>query len=257
MRIGRSNVSDLQFRNCVSMKKSQRPLPAATARCAVCGKSFAAAEMRPWISVRPGVSALISQDVPDWGEGKFICRGDLAGYRRRYVENLLQDERGQLNALDLEVVEAIESGQILAKTPSYATDENASFGAKMADRVAGFGGSWTFILAFCAILLTWMAVNLGIWLSKPFDPYPFILLNLVLSSMAALQAPIIMMSQRRQGEKDRETAMEDYKTNLKAELEIRQLHEKLDHQLVRQWEKLVEMQQIQLEMLEETVSNKT
>ena len=127
----------------------------------------------------------------------------------------------------------------------------------MADRVAGFGGSWTFILAFCAILLMWMAVNLGIWLSKPFDPYPFILLNLVLSSMAALQAPIIMMSQRRQGEKDRETAMEDYKTNLKAELEIRQLHEKLDHQLVRQWEKLVEMQQIQLEMLEETVSNKT
>lgn len=239
------------------MKKILRPQPPAAARCAVCGKTFAAAELRPWVSVRPGLSALILQDVPEWGEEKFICRDDLAGYRRRYVENLLQDDSGQLNALDLEVVEAIETGQILSKTPSYADDENVSFGERMADRVAGFGGSWIFILSFCAVLLAWMAVNMGVFLSRPFDPYPFILLNLVLSSLAALQAPVIMMSQRRQAVKDRETAMEDYKTNLKAELEIRQLHEKLDHQLLRQWEKLVEMQQIQLELLEETVSNKT
>lgn len=121
----------------------------------------------------------------------------------------------------------------------------------MADRVATFGGSWTFILSFCAVLVLWMVLNVTGILFKPFDVYPFILLNLALSSLAALQAPIIMMSQRRQEEKDRLRGENDYQVNLKAELEIRQLHEKIDHQLAHQWERLAEMQQIQIEILEE------
>ena len=91
---------------------------------------------------------------------------------------------------------------------------------------------------------------------RPFDPYPFILLNLVLSSLAALQAPIIMMSQRRQDTKDRIRAENDYRVNLKAELEIRQLHEKMDYQLAQQWDKLAELQQIQIELLEERLNDR-
>ena len=120
-------------------------------------------------------------------------------------------------------------------------------------RDAAFGGSWTFILSFCAVLVVWMALNMTAWLFNTFDPYPFILLNLVLSCIAALQAPVIMMSQKRQETKDRLRAENDYKINLKAELEIRQLHEKIDHQLARQWERLAEMQQIQIELLEERI----
>jgi len=121
----------------------------------------------------------------------------------------------------------------------------------MADHVAAFGGSWTFILSFCGLLVIWMLLNVTGVLFKIFDPYPFILLNLVLSCLAALQAPIIMMSQRRQESKDRLRGENDYRVNLKAELEIRQLHEKIDHHLAHQWERLAEMQQIQIEMLEE------
>ena len=107
---------------------------------------------------------------------------------------------------------------------------------------------------FCAVLVGWMAAN-TVAIARAFDPYPFILLNLVLSCVAALQAPIIMMSQRRQEAKDRLRAENDYKVNLKAELEIRHLHEKLDHLLARQWERLAEIQRIQIEMLEEMASD--
>jgi uncharacterized membrane protein len=122
----------------------------------------------------------------------------------------------------------------------------------MADRVAAFGGSWTFILSFLAVLVVWVVFNtVAILSADRFDPYPYILLNLVLSCIAAVQAPLIMMSQRRQEAKDRLRAENDYRVNLKAEVEIRQLHEKLDHLLIRQWERLTEIQQIQLELMED------
>jgi len=106
------------------------------------------------------------------------------------------------------------------------------------------------------VLVAWVAINIVGLMSRPFDPYPFILLNLVLSCLAALQAPIIMMSQGRKEAKDRRRAESDYQVNLKAELEIRQLHEKVDHQLARQWDRLAEMQQIQIEILEEKIGNR-
>lgn len=220
-------------------------------QCLVCGKTFRKHDLRSWASVRPRVSELIGHDHPDWGEGKFICLDDLGNYRRAYVETLLADERGELGVLENEVVDSIASGELISELSDDDGGDTASLGERMADRVAAFGGSWTFIFSFIAVLFIWMGVNVVGLMARPFDPYPFILLNLVLSCLAALQAPVIMMSQRRQEAKDRQRAENDYKINLKSEIEIRYLHEKIDHQLARQWERLAELQQIQIDLLEE------
>src|SRR5690606_39087291 len=119
----------------------------------------------------------------------------------------------------------------------------------IADKVADFGGSWTFILSFVSFLLLWIGVNAFVFMNKGFDPYPFILLNLILSCVAALQAPIIMMSQNRQETKDRERAKNDYMINLKSELEIRILHEKIDHLIMHQQKELMEIQKVQTELM--------
>ncbi|PWW03488.1 putative membrane protein [Hoeflea marina] len=219
--------------------------------CHVCRRHLPPHSLRPWISVRPGVSALIARDHADWGDGKFICSDDLAGYRRRYVENMLEDERGEISALDRQVLSSLQNNEIVSVDPAGLIDEHMTIGDRAADKVAQFGGSWTFILSFAVVLVIWMMLNVTGLLFAAFDPYPFILLNLVLSCIAAIQAPVIMMSQRRQETKDRLRAENDYKVNLKAELEIRQLHEKIDHQLAHQWERLAEMQQLQIELLEE------
>ena len=121
----------------------------------------------------------------------------------------------------------------------------------MADRVAKWGGSWGFIFAFLGVIVLWMIVNTAGLLHQPFDPYPYILLNLVLSCLAAFQAPVIMMSQRRQEAKDRQRSQNDYVVNLKAEIELRQLHEKMDHQMAHQWQRLLEVQQIQIDLLKD------
>ena len=124
-------------------------------------------------------------------------------------------------------------------------------GEKLADRVASFGGSWGFIAVFFTFIAAWITTNLWLLGNRPVDPYPFILLNLMLSCLAAIQAPVIMMSQNRQEAKDRLRSQHDYQINLKAELEIRHLHEKIDHLLSHQWERLVEMQRLQIDLLSE------
>lgn len=127
--------------------------------------------------------------------------------------------------------------------------DNRTFGQKIADKVADFGGSWTFIIFFMVFIAVWIISNVIFFLNKGFDPYPFILLNLILSCIAALQAPIIMMSQNRQEEKDRERAKKDYMINLKSELEIRMLDEKMDHLIMHQQQELIEIQRVQIEMM--------
>jgi uncharacterized membrane protein len=133
-------------------------------------------------------------------------------------------------------------------------EEKRTFGQRVADRVADFGGSWTFILSFLFCLLAWIFVNVYFLLNKGFDPYPFILLNLILSCIAALQAPIIMMSQNRQEEKDRERAKKDFQINLKAEQEIRILQKKLDHILEHQHQEMIKIQELQIKLLEDIKS---
>ena len=132
-----------------------------------------------------------------------------------------------------------------------AFEKSITFGQGVADRVATFGGSWIFIGTFFLLLAAWIGLNSVAALFRPFDPYPYILLNLMLSCLAAIQAPIIMMSQNRIEARDRLRSENDYQVNLKAELEIRHLHEKLDVLLKHQWQKLLEIQQIQMDFMKE------
>ena len=230
---------------------SRHLAPTRTGQCVVCGRTFPLSKMHKAGHLRPNLVAMVAEEVPDCTADSYICDEDLGRYRRRYVEKLLDEERGELSDLDRRVLDSFEKGASTVQTS--ATDlleRNPTFGERIADKVATFGGSWTFILSFLGVLIVWMGINVVGLFSQPFDPYPFILLNLVLSCLAALQAPVIMMSQRRQEEKDRLRSENDYMINLRAELEIRQLHEKIDHQMAHQWERLAEMQQIQIELLE-------
>jgi len=201
--------------------------------------------------VRPAVVVEIRKQYPNWDETGFICSADLDRFRSQYVEGLLQAEKGELTALEQDVLKALRTHETIAEHLDSDYQQQLSFGERLADHFASFGGSWRFILAFGAMLVTWVIVNSLVLLWMPFDPYPFILLNLILSCLAAIQAPVIMMSQNRLESKDRLRAEHDYRVNLKAELEIRHLHEKMDHLLRHQWDRLVEIQQIQLEILNE------
>ena len=155
------------------------------------------------------------------------------------------------SALDQEVIESLEQHEILSSDISKQFERKLTFGERLSDHIADFGGSWKFLISFGAVLVVWIAINGVILVTRAFDPYPFILLNLILSCLAAVQAPIIMMSQNRAEARDRLRAENDYKVNLKAELETRHLHEKIDHLLRRQYNRLFEIQQIQIELLEE------
>ncbi|MBL7721815.1 MAG: DUF1003 domain-containing protein [Chitinophagaceae bacterium] len=166
------------------------------------------------------------------------------------LEELLSAESDQLQKLNEIVLKAIEEEKLLSEKLLEFEDRNPPLISRVADRVAGFGGSWKFILSFALFMLVWVLINLYL-LSKPFDPFPFILLNLLLSTLAAIQAPIIMMSQNRKEEKDRQRAVNDYLVNLKAEIEVRNLHRKFDLLMTEQMKTLFEIQQAQMDMMEE------
>ncbi|HEX2203144.1 MAG TPA: DUF1003 domain-containing protein [Longimicrobium sp.] len=175
----------------------------------------------------------------------------MSSHPPEFARRILHREWETLTALERRVVE-----QVLARTHAAKAgraDDTRTFGQRVADRIAGFGGSWTFILSFLAVLVTWVVLNSVVLArrNEAWDPYPYILLNLFLSMLAALQAPIIMMSQNRQAARDRLDAAHDYEVNLKAEIEIRALHEKLDLLREESWADLVEMQRRQIELLEE------
>jgi uncharacterized membrane protein len=223
---------------------------AGHAVCAITGQSVARDQLIPAALVRPPLLDRIQADHPEIAADSLISRAVIAEYRSRLIENLLHEERGEITDLERDVVESLRRHETIGRDVDAAFDERRTFGQRVSDRIAEFGGSWTFILSFFAFLLAWMAVNVAL-LTRAFDPYPFILLNLVLSCLAAIQAPIIIMSQKRQEARDRLRAQNDYRVNLKAELEIRHLREKIDHLLTNQWERLAEIQQIQVELLQE------
>lgn len=231
--------------------------PSESRSCQVCGKDASKADLIAASSVRPVVVDLIRKDYPGWSDDGFICVDDLNRFRYDYVRSLIETERGELSDLEKEVIDSLASHEILSMHVDQEYDSTLTFGQRLSDRIASFGGSWKFIIIFFCILVLWTSVNTLILAFKPFDPYPFILLNLILSCLAAIQAPIIMMSQNRQEAKDRLRASHDYQVNLKAELEIRQLHQKLDHLLSRQWERLVEIQGVQIELLNEMHGTRT
>jgi len=146
------------------------------------------------------------------------------------AQRLLRKPASALDAEELRVLEGIESGTTVSRDAADEADARTSFGDRLADQVAAVGGSWAFIIAFTVVLLGWMLLNSDVLahFGAAFDPYPYIFLNLMLSTLAAVQAPVIMMSQNRQASKDRLAASLDYETNLRAELDILRLHHKLD-----------------------------
>jgi uncharacterized membrane protein len=219
--------------------------PGQVAHCQICGRNASDVEVLPATLIRPVWTN------PKWSADGYICVDDLNKYRSDYLKLLIETEKGELSDLDREVVDSIHKQEILTSNIDQEYEYDLPLGEKLSDRIAAFGGSWRFLIIFACILFVWLLINSVVLLLKPFDPYPYMLLNLILSCLAAVQAPVIMMSQNRQETKDRLRASHDYQINLKAELEIRNLHQKIDHLLSRQWERLVEIQEIQLEVLEE------
>lgn len=201
--------------------------------------------------IREGIFKLMKTEHPDLTLEDYVSLEELNQYRRLYLTSLIIEEKGEIAEIDKDVMEAIKNNSILTENIQSLKDPNPDFGQRLADKIAIFGGSWTFIVAFFTFIMIWMAINIVLLTRQAFDPYPFILLNLILSCLAAIQAPIIMMSQNRQEQKDRQRSEQDYKINLKAELEIKLLSEKIDHLLIHQNKKLLEIQEIQTDYLED------
>lgn len=224
---------------------------AARRKCQVCGRNFSAHDVLPGSLIRPNIAALIAQRAPAWDANGVICHTCLNGFRAEYVRAEMERDRGELSALEEEVMRSIREGALLAENLNPQFDRSLSLGERIADRVAEFGGSWRFIIAFFIVMAVWITANSLYLLFQPFDPYPFILLNLGLSLLAAVQAPIILMSQNRQEMRDRLRAENDYQVNLKAELEVRAISEKLDLLIHQHWAHLLEIQQVQTEMIQD------
>lgn len=219
--------------------------------CRICGQEKPLYKLVPASLIRSPMLEFIESKVPNWTKDSYICYEDINRFRDMYIQSVLATERGELTSLERDILNSLHSHELLSHDTEAEFEQNLSFGDRLSDRIAEFGGSWRFIITFLCILIGWIIFNSIALMQKPFDPYPYILLNLVLSCLAALQAPVIMMSQNRQETKDRLRGIHDYKVNLKAELEIRHLHEKLDYLLLHQWQRLLEIQQIQIELMEE------
>jgi uncharacterized membrane protein len=232
---------------------AHRPEPAKRFVCAITGRERPIKSLVRLDTLRPTLADRIRADHSELSDEAMIDRREINRYRNLYVEEILRDEHGEFSELDRQVVESIANQNTIAENIEEDFLEGRTLGQRMSDALASFGGSWVFLTSFGAFLMVWIAVNIAAGSSREaFDPYPFILLNLVLSCLAAIQAPIIMMSQKRLETKDRMRSFNDYQVNLKAELEIRHLHEKLDHLITKQWQRLAEIQQIQLEIMQDT-----
>ncbi len=229
---------------------------ARKASSSISGRKYRKRQLVRIDSLRPSLAERIQRDFPDLPPDAKISYGELARYQMLYVEELLQQEHGEFTELDREVAESIAKQDTIAENTEEEYAEHRTFGERLSDHLASFGGSWAFLLSFACFFGVWMTFNIYQGEKSAFDPYPFILLNLVLSCLAAIQAPVIMMSQKRQEEKDRQRSFNDYRVNLKAELEIRHLHEKIDYLISRQWQRLSEIQQVQIEMLHQSGRHK-
>ena len=219
--------------------------------CAISGREQPRRELINLEMVRPSLAERIRAAHPGLPSDALISRHEIARYRSLYVEEMLKAESGDLTELDRQVAQSLATHETLAANVEQDYEDKRTLGERLSDQLASFGGSWMFISGFGVALGIWILFNLLLGDRQAFDPYPFILLNLVLSCLAAIQAPIIMMSQKRQEAKDRLRGLNDYQVNLKAELEIRHLHEKIDHLINKQWQRLAEIQQLQLEIMQE------
>lgn len=224
--------------------------------CQVSNKTFLPHEVVKATTIREPIISLIKQQIPDFKADGYISSVELNKFRVQHIRQMVESEKGELSDLEKKVLDSIGNKEILSENIHKTFTGKLTLGQRLADKIAAFGGSWTFIITFFSLLLAWVVLNTINVFIKPFDPYPFIFLNLMLSCIAAIQAPIIMMSQNRQSEKDRMNAEHDYMVNLKSELEIRIVQEKIDHMRTKQWERLIEIQQVQLDLLQELAEKK-
>ncbi len=221
-----------------------------TTTCSILNREFPTEELTPLSAVHPTIAALIRKAHPELADSSLISTAALAPVRADYVRSVLEEDIGQLSALEHDVVESLREHEVVSANINAQFDTKSTLGERMADHIATFGGSWSFIALFGVFLGIWILINLILRAQAP-DPYPFIFLNLILSCLAAIQAPVIMMSQNRKETKDRARSEHDYKVNLKAELEIRHLHEKMDFLLKQQSQRLFALQELQIELMEE------
>jgi len=200
-------------------------------------------------TIRHSILNLIQKENPQFSHESYLSLSELNKYREKAISDYLVKEIGELTELEKTVLTSVTNNNTLTDKIDVDEKQILTTGQRIADKVASFGGSWTFIISFGVFIFIWISTNVFWLVNKGFDPYPFILLNLILSCLAALQAPVIMMSQNRQEEKDRDRARKDYMRNLKSELEIRTLHEKIDHFIMDQQQELLELQKAQMEMI--------
>ena len=225
-----------------------------TFRSDLSGKEFPENEKISAKNIRQSLLHFINKTHPNFSKSCFLSIEEMNDYREKYISEFLNKKIGNLTEVEKQVIQSVSKNTMIS-TEVEEDEQEITFGQKLADKVAEFGGSWGFIIFFMSFLVVWILLNV-FWLSNHgFDPYPFILLNLILSCIAAIQAPVIMMSQNRQEEKDRERAKKDYKINLKSELEIRELHEKIDHLIIHYQQDLLEIQKTQIDLLENILHN--
>ena len=217
-------------------------------------KEFPTAQRVSGMSIRHSLLNFIQKENPNFTSDNYLSLTELNTLRERYISHFLTEEIGELNELDKTVLTSLTERTTLTDKVDEDEKQVLSLGQRIADKVATFGGSWTFIISFGVFIFIWISFNIYWLANRGFDPYPFILLNLILSCLAALQAPVIMMSQNRQEEKDRERSKKDYMINLKSELEIRMLHEKIDHLIMHQQQELLEIQKVQIEMMNDILN---
>lgn len=214
-----------------------------TSSCVVCKRRIPP-------DVTFGVAAIPPRlaDLPSEDAAGRVCSDCLGLARLRTLTQRLEAERGELSQLENEVARRTATGSTIARSLADDFARTTTRSQRVADGVARVGGSWTFVLGALFVIGLWIGSNVAL-AGASFDPYPFILLNLALSCLAALQAPIIMMSQNRASARDRLEADQDFLVNLKAELEISGLHAKVDHLLHARWEDLMLVQQLQIDLL--------
>lgn len=226
----------------------------STFRSDLSGKEFPENEKISAKNIRQSLLHFINKTHPNFSKSCFLSIEEMNDYREKYISEFLNKKLGNLTEVEKQVIQSVSKNTMIS-TEVEEDEKEITFGQKLADKVAEFGGSWGFIIFFMTFLVAWILLNV-FWLSNHgFDPYPFILLNLILSCIAAIQAPVIMMSQNRQEEKDRERSKKDYKINLKSELEIRELHEKIDHLIIHYQQDLLEIQKTQIDLLENILHN--
>lgn len=216
--------------------------------CVICEKKFSSADLFPNALLRDNLFKYLTEKSPKVTREGYICYADYRHYNAEHYQELLQKKKGELSQLEQEVIDSLREHEFISENANQQFDERLSVGERIADKLASFGGSWGFILTFLIVLVVWIAINISELLASPFDPFPFILLNLTLSTIAAFQAPVILMSQNRQNAKDRIKSDQDYQVNLKAELQIRQLNSRFDIFMKHHWQTMNEI----LAVLEET-----